>query len=248
MDLTGRRVIVTGGVKGLGRAVVDKLLDKDAVVTVFDVDEPGLEALAAETKVNCVRCDVSRSKQVTEATIRYRETFGPPHALVNNAGVLYSSPLIGIGAGGIKRHGFAEWNRVIASDLSSVFFMSVCIAEQMVATRTKGVIVNVSSVAAAGNVGQSAYSAAKAGVNALTVTWAKELSPFGIRVAGVAPGYSETESTKQAVNETMLREIIGRVPARRLGKPGEIADGIIWVLENDFFNGKILELDGGLRI
>jgi 3-oxoacyl-[acyl-carrier protein] reductase len=148
----------------------------------------------------------------------------------------------------VASHDPEAWNKVLAANLTSVFYMTSCVVEKMISTRTKGVIVNISSVSASGNAGQSAYSAAKAGVNALTAVWAKELSPMGIRVAAVAPGFTETESTKEAVSETMLRETIKRVPLRRLGRPAEIADGVLSVITNDFFNGKILELDGGLIV
>src|SRR5260370_22314000 len=133
----------------------------------------------------------------------------------------------------------------MAADLNAVLYMTSCIVENMVATRTRGIVVNISSVSAAGNAGQSAYSAAKAGVNALTATWAKELSMMGIRVVAIAPGFTETESTREALIEAVLNETVKRVPLRRLGKPDEIADGVIHLIENDFFNGKVFELDGG---
>jgi 3-oxoacyl-[acyl-carrier protein] reductase len=156
--------------------------------------------------------------------------------------------LVKIGAGGIEKHDIAMWNRVLSTDLSSVFYMTSCVVEKMITTRTKGVIVNISSVSAAGNAGQSAYSAAKAGVNALTATWAKELSVMGIRVVGIAPGFIETESTKEALSDATLQETVKKVPLRRLGKPEEIAQGVVSVIENDYFNGKVYELDGGLVI
>lgn len=247
MELRGKKVIVTGGVRGLGRRTVEKLVSKGAEVTVFDLDTAGLEELGRQAGVaGCVECDVSDYTQVVAATARFHDERGAADVLVNNAGVLYSAPLVRITASGIERHDAAEWNRVLAADLSSVFYMTVCIVEKMVTTRTRGVVVNISSVSAAGNAGQSAYSAAKAGVNALTATWAKELSPMGIRVAAVAPGFTETESTREALGEAVLRETIKRVPLRRLGRPEEIAEGVLHVIENDFFNGKVFELDGGL--
>jgi 3-oxoacyl-[acyl-carrier protein] reductase len=85
-------------------------------------------------------------------------------------------------------------------------------------------------------------------VNALTATWAKELSVMGIRVVGIAPGFIETESTKEALSDATLQETVKKVPLRRLGKPEEIAQGVVSVIENDYFNGKVYELDGGLVI
>lgn len=247
MELRDKKVIVTGGVRGLGRAMVEKLVAKGAAVTVFDLDAPGLSELGEHLhSVACVECDVSDYDQVTAATARYHDQFGSPDVLINNAGILYSAPLVRFGQSGLERHDVLAWNRVMAADLNSVFYMTSCIVEKMVATRTRGVVVNISSVSAAGNAGQSAYSAAKAGVNALTATWAKELSMMGIRVVAVAPGFTETESTREVLSEAVLNETIKRVPLRRLGKPDEIADGVIHVIENDFFNGKVFELDGGL--
>lgn len=249
MDLRGKKVIVTGGVRGLGRAMVDKLVASEATVTVFDLNADGLDELGKQQpNVTCIPCDVSIPDQVVQATAKYHESVGAADVLINNAGILYSEPLLKITSSGIAQHSASAWNKVLAADLSSVFYMTACVAEKMVTSRTRGVVVNISSVAASGNPGQSAYSAAKAGVNALTAVWARELGPMGIRVVAVAPGFTETESTKEALSSTMLGETVKKVPLRRLGKPEEIANGVLYVIENDFFNGKVLELDGGLII
>ncbi|MCU1268251.1 MAG: fabG [Acidobacteria bacterium] len=249
MELRGKKVIVTGGVRGLGRSMVDSLIAKEAVITVFDLNAAGLGDLSAEQPgVHCVECDVSNYDEVVKATTRYHEEFGATDVLINNAGILYSEPLVRISGSGVEMHDPATWNKVLAADLNSVFYMTSCVVAKMITTRTRGVIVNISSVSAGGNPGQSAYSAAKAGVNALTAVWAKELGPMGIRVIAVAPGFTETDSTKEALSEGVLRETTRRVPLRRLGKPEEIAHGVISVLENDFFNGKVFELDGGLIV
>lgn len=249
MELRGKKAIVTGGVRGLGRAMVEKLIENGTAVTVFDLNAAGLNELREqENSVNCIECDVSDYEQVIKATGQYHEQFGAADVLINNAGILYSEPLIKLTSEGVVRHDAATWNKVLAADLNSVFYMTACVVEKMITTRTRGVIVNISSVSASGNAGQSAYSAAKAGVNALTAVWAKELGPMGIRVIAVAPGFTDTESTKDAVNEAALRETVKKVPLRRLGKPAEIADGVVSVIRNDFFNGKVLELDGGLIV
>lgn len=247
MDLNGKKVILTGGVRGLGRALARKLHAAGAGLTVFDLDAGGLEELGQSIDaVNCVRCDVSDYEQVVAATSRYHEQFGAADVLINNAGILYSAPLVRLGPAGLEKHDVAAWHKVMAADLHSVFYMTSCVVEKMVTSRTRGVVVNIGSVSAGGNAGQSAYSAAKAAVNALTATWAKELSMMNIRVAAVAPGFTDTESTRDAVSEAILKDTIKRVPLRRLGQPDEIAGGVMFVLENDFFNGKVLELDGGL--
>lgn len=249
MDVRGKKIIVTGGARGLGRRMVDKLVALEATVTVFDLNLPGLDELKKQQpEVHCVECDVSNYVRVVKATTQYHERFNVADVLINNAGILYSAPLVKITPSGIERHDVAMWDKVLATDLSSVFYMTACVVEKMIATRTRGLIVNISSVSAAGNPGASAYSAAKAGVNALTTGWAKELSPLGIRVVAVAPGFTDTESTREAMSEAALRETIARVPLRRLGKPEEIADGVLSVIQNDFFNGKVFELDGGLVI
>ena len=247
MDLSGKRIIVTGGVSGLGRASVEKLLARDATVAVLDVDAAGLRDLEQHhPEVECIECDISVYERVVEAMGRYHDAGSAADILVNNAGILHSEPLLRLTASGLERHDVAMWARVLAADLSSVFYVTACVVEKMVATRRAGVVVNISSVAAAGNAGQSAYSAAKAGVNALTATWAKELGPMGIRVVAVAPGFTETESMKHALSDSLLQETIKKVPLRRLGRPEEIADGVLAVIENDFVTGKVFEIDGGL--
>jgi 3-oxoacyl-[acyl-carrier protein] reductase len=249
MDVREKTIVVTGGVRGIGRAVVERLLAEGAVVGVLDRDRDGLEELQKlHGAVRVAACDVCRPDEVGEAVDALGEKAGEIHGLVNNAGVLYSEPLVCIGPDGLRGHDLEAWDRVLASNLSSVFYVTRCVVERMVRSRTRGVVVNVSSVCAAGNPGQSAYAAAKAGVNALTATWAGELSPLRIRVAAVAPGYSDTESTHAAIGKAQLDAVLGEVPARRLGTPKEIADAVLFVLRNDFVNGKVIAVDGGLGV
>jgi len=110
------------------------------------------------------------------------------------------------------------------------------------------VIVNISSISASGNEGQTAYSAAKAGVDAMTVTWAKELGRWGIRCNAVAPGFIGTESTRQALKQDVVERIRASTPLRRLGEAQEVALAVAALVENDFMNGVVLRVDGGLRI
>ena len=122
------------------------------------------------------------------------------------------------------------------------------LVEHMIKLRTKGVIINISSICACGNEGQTAYSAAKAGVNAMTVTWSKELGRWGIRTNAVAPGFIGTDSTRDALNEVVLKHIQSNTPLRRLGQAEEVAQAVITLIKNDFINGIVLDVNGGLRI
>ena len=247
MDLKSKKIIVTGGAAGIGKCLVHALVSEGSIVAVLDKNVEALEKLRNEIEgVCCQPCDVSNVQDVEKSVHVLYQKLNDIDVLVNNVGFFYNSPLISFTSGAVKKHDVSMWHEVVRINMDSVFYMTSHVVEKMVLKRTKGVVVNVSSICASGNAGQSAYSAAKAAVNALTVTWAKELSLIGIRVVGIAPGFVETESTKQAMTESVLKEWIRKIPLRRFGTPEEITSGIISILRNDFFNGKVFELDGGL--
>jgi len=249
MNLKDKKVIVTGGVKGIGKAIVSNLLNEGAIVGVFDIDVTGFDNLQQNNANVCgIECNVTSPVKVKSAVDRFYNDFGEINVLVNNAGIIFSAPLVRLTPQGIIKHDVNMWEKVIATDLSSVFYMTTHVAEKMILKRTKGVIVNISSICATGNAGQSAYSAAKAGVNALTVTWAKELGLLDIRVIGIAPGFFDTKSTHKALSDDHIKHVVKEVPLRRLGKTDEIAHCVTSVLQNDYINGKIVEIDGGLII
>jgi len=248
MELRGKNIIITGGAKGIGKTLVEELLKENANIAVFDIDHDALNILRKKfPRIYCKVCDVSNPGQVESAVDEYYKMFNTIDILVNNAGFIYNSLLIGFGKDGLKKHDIEMWDKVISTDLNSVFYMTANVVEKMILNRTRGLIINVSSISAAGNTGQTAYSAAKAGVNALTFVWSKELSSFKIRVAGISPGFTKTNTTMQSMSESMTNNWIKKTPTKRFGEPSEIADGILFIIKNDFFNGKILELDGGLR-
>jgi len=249
MEIKEKKIIVTGGVSGIGRRVLDKLVEESAVIGVFDIDKNGLNKLKKTNRnIYCKVCDVTNYLDVESAVNEFYNEFNGIDILVNNAGILFSSPLVSFSATGVKKHDIESWHKIIDINLNSIFYLTVNVVEKMILNRTKGVIINISSVSSAGNAGQSAYSAAKAGVNALTATWAKELGMMGIRVVAVAPGYTDTDSTNHVMSESNLKQVINEIPLRRLGKPEEIADAILFAIKNDFLNAKVLEIDGGLII
>lgn len=120
-------------------------------------------------------------------------------------------------------------------------------AERMIRLGSGGVIINISSVSRHGNAGQTNYSAAKAGVVAMTVVWAKELARYGIRTGAIAPGGTRTDILS-AMRPEMLEKLVAPVPLRRLAEPEEIADAAAFIVGNDFFTGRCVDLDGGARM
>lgn len=250
MNLKDKNAIVTGGANGIGRCLVERLLDSGTNVGVLDIDwRGGHELSRIDPPLYRFReCDVGDAVQVRDAIDWLFREFDRIDILVNNAAVICNAPLIHFSSGHEISHDISKWDEVVRSDLFSVFYVTNCVVEKMMSKRTEGVIVNISSIAAAGNAGQSAYSAAKAGIEALTVTWARELAPMRIRVAGIAPGFTNTETTRKSMTQAVMSKWIKATLVKRLAAPSEIVDGIMFVIRNDFFSGRILQLDGGLRI
>jgi len=174
--------------------------------------------------------------------------YGVFDAVVNCAGMIANAPLVGFSEGNLVCHNFELWNAVITSNLYTTFNVTAVVVKHMMKLLKKGVVINISSVCANGNAGQVAYSSAKAGINGLTKALSKELGPFGIRVVGIAPGYFDTASTKQNVPEAKLNSIIKAVPLKKLGKLDDLLKTLNYIIECDYINGKIIELDGGLVI
>lgn len=248
MDLKNKKIIVTGGANGIGKSIVENLLEEGGIVGVLDIDEKGLNDLKSEYRVYTQLCDVSDPQDVKKAIEIFHGDFKEINVLINNAGIIYNAPLLRMDTKGLVRHEENMWEKVIKVNLSSVFFMMLYVSERMVLDRTEGVIVNIGSVCSHGNAGQAAYSAAKAGVNALTVVGSKELSPFGIRVACVSPGFTKTGSMQSSMTDKVKEEWRKKTPLRKFADPEEIAQAVLFIIKDDFFNGRILEIDGGLRI
>ena len=174
--------------------------------------------------------------------------FGRLDAAIANAGILRDGLLVKVKDGAIvDKLSLAQWQAVIDVNLTGVFLCGREAAERMIRLGLGGCIVNISSLSRAGNFGQSNYSAAKAGVAALTVVWAKELARYGIRVNAIAPGFIKTEMVASMKPELLAKMAAG-IPVQRLGEPSEIAATVAFILENDYCNGRVLEIDGGQRL
>lgn len=246
MEVKGAVALVTGGAQGLGLAIARRLVDQGATVVVADRNAEALVTLP--TGLEGVTMDVTDPEQVRTVVAGIVERHGRVDILVNNAGVIFSEPFVNIMNPAGMMHDYGRFRASLTVNLDSVFIVTAAVVEHMVKRRTKGAIVNISSITACGNEGQTAYSAAKAGVNAMTVTWSKELGRWGIRSNAVAPGFIGTDSTRNALNETVLKHIQSNTPLRRLGHAEEVAHAVIALIENEFINGTVLDVNGGLTI
>ena len=246
-------IVITGAGGGLGAAIAESLGKQGARLALIDFQAEALRKVESELalpteQILTLQCDVSNEDQVDQAFEQIRRHFGALDALVNNAGITRDALMLKFKDGKrISRMSLDHWNQVINVNLTGVFLCGRAAAEQMVLAGNGGLIINISSISRAGNIGQSNYSAAKAGVVALTVTWAREFARYGIRANTVSPGFIATEMVKAMKPET-LAKLQAMNPTGRIGEPDEIAHTIQYLLENDFVNGRNIEIDGGMRL
>ena len=252
-ELDGKAAIVTGAGRGIGRAIALKLARHGADIALFDMNAADLEASGALCAAESVqargyRVNVADEAEVCAAMTRVAADFGRLDGLVNNAGIVRDALLVKVKDGAVVgRMTMDQWNAVIDVNLSGVFLCAREAAAHMVELGNGGVVVNISSISRVGNAGQSNYSAAKAAVESMGVVWAKELARYGIRVGSIAPGFTHTEILA-SMRPEMLDKLTAPVPLKRLGRPEEIAHAVLFIFENDFFTGRCLEVDGGLRL
>ncbi|WP_163574487.1 SDR family oxidoreductase [Halomonas faecis] len=253
MQLDKRVVAITGGARGLGFAMAERLGREGARPALLDVDREALDEAVtrlhqAGIDASAFVVDVADEASVQQAFADVAENLGPVSGLVNNAGILRDALLIKARDGKVeKRMSLSHWQQVIDVNLTGVFLCGREAATQMIEAGHAGVIVNISSISRAGNMGQSNYAAAKAAVVSLTSTWAKELARYGIRAGAVAPGFIETDMTA-SMRQDMLDKLTAGVPLKRLGQPEDIAESVAFIFANDYFTGRVIECDGGLRL
>jgi 3-oxoacyl-[acyl-carrier protein] reductase len=253
MDMQGKTIVVTGGGRGIGRAIAQKLADRGANLALFDLNQSDLEDAVRQCEAKGVtarayRVNVAEEQEVVDTMTRVKADFGRLDGLVNNAGIVRDGLLVKVKDGEVVGGmSLEQWNAVIGVNLTGVFLCGREAAKHMIELGNGGVIVNISSISRLGNAGQSNYSAAKAGVESMAVVWAKELARYGIRAGSVAPGFTHTEILS-AMRPEVLNKLTAPVLLKRLGLPEEIAHAVLFIFENDFFTGRCLELDGGLRL
>jgi 3-oxoacyl-[acyl-carrier protein] reductase len=252
MQIKDKVIAVTGGGRGLGRAMALAFADKGGHVALIDLNEAELAETRTLVEAKGVRAatyvaNVSREEDVVAALDGVVRDLGRLDVMINNAGITRDGLLVKAKDGQVvSKMSMEQWNAVIGVNLTGVFLGGREAAERMIKLGNGGVIINISSVSREGNVGQTNYSAAKAGVVAMTVVWAKELARFGIRAGAIAPGFCATEILS-AMKPEVLEKVMAPVPLKRLGEPAEVAHTAVYIAENDFFTGRTIGLDGGLR-
>ncbi len=251
MNLNSSSIVITGAGRGLGKAMAHDLAGQGARVGLIDLDQDALEKTLAGlpgTGHHAVVADVTSESRVAEAFAELDSNLDGIDGLVNNAGITRDGLLVKARNGEIEsRMSLEQWQQVLDVNLTGVFLCGREAATCMIRAGRKGVIINICSISSAGNFGQTNYSAAKAGVAAMAVTWSRELARHGIRAASVSPGFARTELVA-SMPEKAIDRITGQIPAGRLAEPGEIASAIRFVIENDYVNGRDIAVDGALRL
>ncbi|WP_459556327.1 3-oxoacyl-ACP reductase family protein [Lacunimicrobium album] len=247
MNFEGQFVLVTGGSRGIGRSIVEAFANAGATVGfVYNSNSAAADAVVKELtdkgkKVSAYQCDVADKVAVDALVEKLVGEWGRLDVLVNNAGIIKD--------GLLATMTFEDWNAVIATNLTSVFNFCQAVTRPMMSQRY-GRIVNMSSVAAEfANAGQANYAASKGGIQGFTRCMATELARRNITVNAVAPGFIETDMTA-AVRNAAEDEIKKRIPARRLGKPEDIANATLFLAakESGYVTGQVLKVDGGLTL
>ncbi len=241
--LNGKTAVITGGSRGIGAAVADKLASEGADIAIIYAGN----AQAADNvcdgirekygvKVSVYQCDVSDYNMVKDVVAQIKSDFGTVHILINNAGITRD--------GLVAMMKEEDFDRVVDTNLKGAFNM-IRHCSGVFLRNKEGCIVNISSVSGLmGNAGQCNYSASKAGLIGLTKSAAKELASKGIRCNAVAPGFIETDMTgNQAENP-----LIDMIPLKRMGRPEDVAEAVLYLVNAEYVTGEVLRVDGGIAM
>ncbi len=243
IDLSDKVAVVTGGSRGIGLAIANRFYEHGAHVGLLDIDKPGAESaasnLSGKGKTIGVGADVSDADQLTNAFGEVESALGPVDILVNNAGLTRDGLLV--------RMKEDDWNLVLDVNLKGPFLACKFAAQKMMKRRS-GRIINVASVVGImGNAGQANYAASKAGLIGLTKTVARELASRNVQVNAIAPGFIETEMTRQ-LPDKVKEALMDQIPMGKLGDPEDVASAAIFLASDlaSYITGQVLVVDGGM--
>lgn len=253
MDLKNKTIVITGAARGLGAAMAKQLATHQCNLALVDLESDSISKTAAACEgagaaVKAYGADVSREDNVTQLFDQIAQDFDGLDGLVNNAGITRDALLVKYKDGAlVSKMTLDQWQAVIDVNLTGTFLCGREAAQRMIESGSKGVIINISSISRAGNMGQTNYAATKAGVQAMAVAWAKELARYGIRAAAIAPGFINTEMVA-SMKEAAREKLTAGIPLRRMGEPDEIARTVEFIFQNDYISGRCIDVDGALRL
>ena len=234
MDIENKTIIITGAARGLGAAMAKRLATHKCKLGLIDLEQESMndikeacEAVGAE--VMTYAADVTREEDVAATFRKIVADLGPLHGAINNAGITRDGLLVKFKDGKFeKKMSLEDWQAVINVNLTGVFLSGREAAQLMIESDTN-------------------YSATKAGVQAMAVVWAKELSRYGIRVNAIAPGFINTEMVA-AMPDNVKEKLAAMIPLKRIGEPDEVAEAAEFIFQNDYFSGRCIDLDGASRM
>ncbi|NIB44600.1 SDR family oxidoreductase [Pseudomaricurvus alkylphenolicus] len=254
MELQGKVVAITGGGKGIGRAIALRLAAQGAKLALLDLDEEAMTQTCdlvkeAGSEARGYICNVADEAAVETTFNQIVADFNSLHGVVNNAGILRDAQLIKVKDGKVVKKMTADnYSLVVDVHMKGAFLCAREAAAHMVELGVEeGCIVNMSSIAYRGNFGQSNYSAAKAGIVAQSKVWAKELGRYNIRSMAIAPGTIDTELLR-SMPEDALNAIAAGIPLKRIGDVDNIAQTVQHIFENNYLSGDVIEVSGGVTL
>jgi 3-oxoacyl-[acyl-carrier protein] reductase len=239
-DLKDKKIIITGASGGIGNSIVDKLYHYGANILASGTRIEKLEQLKSKyEKIKILKFDISQNEKIEEFIDNASNELGGLDCIVNNAGITQDNLAI--------RMNIDEWKKVIDVNLTSTFLMSKFAIKKMLKNK-KGKIVNITSVVGhTGNLGQSNYTASKAGIVAMSKSLAIEYAKKNININCISPGFIKTAMTEK-IDDKFKEIIISKIPAARLGEPEDIANAVLFLtsVNSDYINGETLHVNGGM--
>lgn len=243
MDFTNKTVVVTGSARGIGQVIARRFAQNGARVVINDLDDEAVQKTAAEIGPSAfgVRGDVTNAEDIKGLFDRTLEKFGSVDVVVNNAGITRDNLLV--------RMSEKDWELVLDINLKGAFLVTKAASKIMMKQRS-GRIINISSVVGLiGNGGQANYAASKAGLIGLTKSAARELASRGVTVNVIAPGFIETEMTRN-LSDKARENLISQISLNRLGSPDDVASAALFLASDlaSYVTGQVLAVDGGIAM